>query len=336
MTTDTAEQQATLPTATGTAAATAKQRRVFQLWRPATVGLVVLVSACGTGAATEKSTLAPAGSTMAPADSTLAPPIGPPYIGPLTFNWASDCTVPVAETVTKRGSTAHLSYGMQIVAEVPNRVVSLVDMVIADIDGSPVSDPASIAAFHLPSFVVDDAAAVVEVRGLDEMFDDAQNVTGADPALLTPELRATLTETVTSKYWGTWAGFWASVGSIGVSRVETIMSVPMGDSQIDTTILLESLGTTADGLAILRHTQTIDGENFLRAMGIVTGNNEAPAASDSGHQIITIDVTTNPSTLRPASAQIVTNMEFTTAAGTQSMMESRTWTFDWLSSDCAP
>lgn len=267
---------------------------------------------------------------------------GAPYLGPLTFGWPTGCTVRLTEAAVKDGSTATLTYGLELVAEGPNLIVSFVDMTIADIDGQPLSvadSTAQAALFKLPNLVVDPQGTVVGTRGVEELL-DAMVASGlVDSSQITLGVAAALEAAVVSKYWGSWAGTWAARGVIDAPHVESVEQTPVGDTQFNTTLVVESLGTTPEGLAVVRQTQTIEGEDMLRALGAVTsamGADEIAAAmvATYGRRIMTFETTTDPSSLWPLSASLTQDTELTTNGVLDSRVERTTWTFDWAAGGC--
>lgn len=262
---------------------------------------------------------------------------GVPYIGPLKFQWPRDCLVPVREVVTKGGSTAEVAYGLSIVGEGENLVVSFAGMTVSTVNGSPVTGDAAdqaTAGFLLPSFVVGPDGSVVEVRGMAALIAE---FAARDPdfvAKYTPEEIAGLESLVIAKYWDSWVGFWASLGSVDEPRLEATSPSNSSGLSFDTTLVVESLGTGADGQIRLRQVQTLDGENFLRALSAALPEiNSDPTAA--GRRITTVDVTTDPLTLRSSSIVFTNDTQLTTNGQTQSDLETRRWTIDWATANCS-
>ncbi len=268
--------------------------------------------------------------------ATQAGPValGERYLGPLTYRWPVGCTVRLTEATIKDDSTATLTYGLELVAEGPNLVVSFVDMMIADVNGQPMSAAdatAQVMLFKLPNLVVDPQGTVVETRGVEELLDAIVATGLADASEITLWLAAALETALVSNYWGSWAGAWATRGTIDAPHVESVLPTAVGDTQFNMTVVVESLGTTPGGLAMMRQTQIVEGEDLLLAMGVVTaalGADEVAAAmaETSGRRIVTLETTTDPLTLRPLSASLTQDIELTTNGG--SRKSSRTQDMD--------
>lgn len=323
-------------------------------------GLAALaLGACGaddadTGAATDES---PTSQTTDPPESstTTEPPsnevragsidedlLGAPFLGDLTFVAPVDCAVPIEEVVLKGGSTAELTYTLSFTATADGTSVAFEDMTVHEIDGQPVpADQQEFAAatFRLPSFVVDSDGLLVEVTGVEELV---ESIAALDPdiaaGLSTPGLVATIEDLVASKYWLVWVGFWANWAVIE-EPVETGV-----DESRDVEFVVESLGTTDDGLAALRVTSEIEGPQFVEAMqSVIEGILPADAtteetvealASAQGSLRDRFEVVTDPKTLRPASTYVERDVDLTVDGGSGSQLESRSATFGWDRSDC--
>jgi hypothetical protein len=201
------------------------------------VGLLMFAACGGSNGASSKrgdevEDAGPSETSTAASTSAALPEVktdGGPYFGPLVFDWGTNCTVPVRETVLKAGSSATLSYGIELVAEGSNLIVSLVDMAVHDFNGEPVpSDQTDgvLAAFRLPSLVIDPTGMVVDVRGMQELLDQVQATLNLGDQVDSRQMAALMEDVVATKYWDTWAGFWAGVGSIDEARLEAVVPTP--------------------------------------------------------------------------------------------------------------
>jgi hypothetical protein len=262
--------------------------------------------------------------------------LGDPYIGDLTFAWPQGCSVPVVEEVLKTGRTASLQYSLGLTAEGQDLLVGLNDLLVTEVDNSPVppeSSAALSAQFALPSFLVNGDGAATDVVGLDALIEQLNAASPAGSVELTPQFAALLSDTVMSKYWGSWAGIWASWASfkepteIGESQFEVSDGIAVSD------IEMVSLGTTDNGLVALRSTVTLDGADFALALGgtmaAITGSSDPDSVVFEGKRIITVEVVTDPTTLQPASAFASIEIELTEDGKTEQQLEERRWDFDW-------
>jgi hypothetical protein len=262
------------------------------------------------------------------------------------FRLADQLLDPVREIIVKRGQTAELTYRLQLSGESDGTSVSIVELTAVSLDGQPLpSDEADAlgAAFVLPDWVVDAQGEVVEVRGIEELLDKFDEL-GGQP--IAPEARSgwaqVLEDAVVTKYWDSWAGFWASYGSIDRAREEFTATAPTRDAEYGSHGVVESVGTTPAGLAILRMTQTLEGDDLARALGGTfeslgaADETGALSGTDAGRRIMTLESVLAPESLRPDSVELTIDIELTMDGETQRGLESRAWSFDWAASDCGP
>ncbi len=317
----------------------------------ALVSVVVFVApACGGGSADDV-----VGSTVAsePAQSstTMLPPppeavvagafdgaaLGAPYLDELRFDWPQDCAVPVVEEVRKSGQTALLRYRLGLEADGSNTRVTFEDMVVTSVDGNPVPDEAGTAMgaqFTLPGFLVDPEGTVVELVGMDALIDQLNALDPEANVEMTPEFVALVEESVTDKYWGSWVGTWASWGFFDEATEIGTSEFQIGSEVATSDIVTESLGTVDGGAVALRSTITLDGADFALAMGGVMATVANPTDSATtqeivGQRVITVEVVTDPATLRPTSAFTSIAIELTADGETRSQLEERRWIFEW-------
>jgi hypothetical protein len=266
--------------------------------------------------------------------------LGAAYIGPLTFGWSAGCTVPVAETVNRRGRTAELNYGLGIVADPAGLLISFVDMTVLTIDGEivpPGVADRAVAAFVLPSFVVDHEGTVVEIRGTEEMIADLIALMPEMAPMAGPEFVAAIEASVASKYWESWGGFWAGFGSIDEVRFETTADIPSGNATVETNVVIESLGTNAAGDVVLRVQQIAEGDDLLNATATMMdelGAADTGALFTTARRVVTIDTTTDPHTLRPRTVSLTIDLEIGSGVESRRQVETHDWTFDWSAPEC--
>jgi hypothetical protein len=287
-------------------------------------------------------------STSAPATSigSTATSVGSqaqPFLGSLRFDWPVGCSVPVEENVTKRGQTALLNYFVRSEQADAGIEISFEEMTIREVNGTEVPEDVAdqiAAQFMLPGFLVGADGVETGVVGTEEMIaqmDDAGLIEADD---FTPQALALLEETVLSKYWGSWVGFWAGLESIDEPRSAREVPLSVGESEVTIDLVVESLVNGSTKEATLRSVQTLTGEDFLRSIGAVETSlgKEQSAGSEpegDGHRISTVEVTTDPATLQPRSVSFVNDIELTMDGATQTDIESRDWRFDWSATRCS-
>ena len=244
--------------------------------------------------------------------------------------------MPVAEEVLKSGKTAVLHYTLDLQADGQNLLVSFDDMSVISVDGTELPDAVSqtaAASFLLPSLVVDRDGFVVDVVGMDALVEQIEALDPSGDFEVTPELAAVLEDSVTSKYWDSWAGMWATWGSFedeveaGTSEFAAASGIAVSDVE------MRSLGAVDGSLVALLSTITLDGDDFTLAMGgtvaMATGSDPTESSSISGQRVVTVEVVTDPATLRPTSAFTSIEVEVTADGETRSQLEERRWIFDW-------
>lgn len=265
-----------------------------------------------------------------------------PFAGKLTFDWPLGCTVPVEENVTKRGQSALLTYGLRSEETDAGIEISFDEITIDEFNGAEVPDQLAqqvMGQFVLPDFLVGADGVEIGVVGIEETLAQMDKAGLIDADEFTPQAIALLEETVLTKYWGSWVGFWAGIGSIDEPRAASDLPLAVGDSEMTIDLVVESLPTAVPGAATLRAVQTLAGDDFLRAiaagaatLGGEQSPNSLPAAD--GRRISTVEVTTDPATLQPASVSFVDDVELTMDGVTQTDVETREWRFDWANASC--
>lgn len=316
----------------------------------ALAGACLTASACDSGDV-DTQTIAPEDTvadidTSAASDATSDAPVGdgPPYLGDLAFDWPRDCTVDVRETVVKGDTSARLSYSLDLTAgssDLDHIIVSFVDLTVDTIDGEVVPPAANAQlrrSFLLPDFVIDRDGYVVELRGLGQLIDDLNAANPAGPPLeLSPDVEATFAQAVSEKYWGTWAGTWADVGSITDTTQQRENELTVGGEDIVIPVTIESLPAD-DGRASLTLEARQSGDSFLRALGFtaddIAGTSGALDEITDASRTSLVTAELDPTDLMPSRASIETTIELTSGARTESQFESRAFEFDWANSDC--
>lgn len=219
--------------------------------------------------------------------------------------------------------------------------ISLDEMTMQEINGADLPDavaPQALAQFMVADFVVGFDGVGIGVVGIEEMLAQMRDAGMIEVAALPPQAIALLEETVLTKYWGSWVGFWAELGGIDFTRVSTSVPLAVGDTQVTIDLVVESLPTGA-GEATLRSVQTLTGDDFIRSLGAAAnavGNEQSSNSTPAGdgHRITTVEVTTDPVTLRPHRVSFVNDIELTMDGRTRTDTETREWRFDWSSLKC--
>ena len=269
------------------------------------------------------------------------PPAEPqhrPYRGPLTYEWPVGCSLPVVESVDRRGTQAELAYELDIRALGDLVEVSYLGMRVVSLDGrTPTTEENEFlsTSLSLPSFVVDGGGVGVGLRGVDEMLQQMQRI---DPRLteIPPGFVAALEETVLTKYWGTWVGFWVDFGDIEIDRWEGASELVVGDRVVVAPLVVEAGPIGADGLIRLRAEQTVSDSDLagLLAATLDQFGGDVADVELRGDRTTTFEVLTDPTTLRPVTAQQTVSLTAEIDDEQMDQHESRSWSFDWSGSDC--
>ncbi len=272
--------------------------------------------------------------------------LGEPYLGPLQFVRPVDCTVTVTESVDQDGSTGELAYTLRFVGERDLSVMSWEGMTMTSVNGDPVPASAAnelIAGFLLPSLVVNDAAEVVEVRGLEEL---AEAIAEADPesdsaVVADPGFLDLLAQVAISQYWDSWFRIWAQWVQVEQPTEDWIFEGPDGSDQEAT---VRSLGRTSDGLVALRYETSLTGPSLQTIMGEFIDSLAFDVDADSAAARFSeidasadylIEVVTDPETLWPRSVLSERRVRIEFEGRSEIQTERRLSVLDWASSDCA-
>lgn len=265
--------------------------------------------------------------------------LGDPYLGPMHFDWGSDCAVAVREHVTKAGTTAELTYQLRITGDPGGATVAFEDMRIDRLNGEQAeAPPAVLAGFRLPSFEIDETGRVVEVSGIQDLIDELGDVAPGLGTPSTPGFVAVLEETVASKYWGSWVGLWVDVESIDEVEHTVVVPQELNGVSYDVEVTVSSVGTDAAGDVVLRLVEVIEGENFARAfLGIngTLGSKTTTPPDFEGSRTTTVEIITDPADLRTTAAWFTQEIAVSAEGQHQARRETRAWTFDWEGSDCS-
>lgn len=306
----------------------------------------VAAGACGTeGKSVEvaaTTTVASAGTTVeSVASEDTSASTGAPYVGALTFDWPVGCDATVVENTVKGDNRAELTFKLETSDHPDGMLVSWADLKMLSFNGRKLTtaeERSLTAAFRLPPFVVDDLGSVVRIEDLDRFIDEMTELMPSTANLNTATFRSLMEETISSKYWNVWVGNWAETESIDQPVLEGVVDAPVGDYTLQTTVKLESLPTRRAGTAIFRSTEILEGPDFMKAIaGVQTdlvGKAAETSATDTGRRVVTVEVETDPTTLRPSRTKLRMEIDLTIGGESKSQLEERISTFTWSDSDC--
>lgn len=263
--------------------------------------------------------------------------LGPPYLGALTFESPRNCAVPVEESISRDGETvARLRYQLTFV-DVDNRVViSFDEMEPLELEGVPVPPEqrrVASAFVQMPSLVVEPTGRFVEVGDMEEVV---AAIVVADPSAAGvvdgPEFAEVMATIVQQRYWYTWFGLWIEWGRFDEPLEEGALLLDGGS---EAPMTMSSLGTTPDGLTVLRQELTRSGD--ASALGIadqLRGLSVTDMGSLDGTAATSVEVVTEPHTLRPHSVHASSDVSLQTPDGEMRRLEERLYLIGWASGTC--
>jgi hypothetical protein len=207
--------------------------------------------------------------------------------------------------------------------------VAMVDLRILEIRGQDVRDPASQTKVAKILGAMKAGLTNVLVTA-DGTFEDFENYEAMVQAMVDlgvasesiaemmrkPEVRA-LSEHLVAGYWNSWVGAWVG------------WKLQPGAVEEGATQKREYL-SLADGVAHLRMTETLDGEEFSRQhRGLVVVVDPDVVPSIEGSMVETFEAEVDPTTLRPLHTRYEMRKEYTTGGRTMTETMTRDDTFDW-------
>jgi hypothetical protein len=217
-------------------------------------------------------------------------------------------------------------------------LISFVDMTVLTIDGqvlAPDEAEQAAAVFLLPSFVVDHEGTLVEIRGMEAMIEELIALLPEMAPMAGPEYIALLEDWVAEKYWESWGGFWAGYASIDEVRFEATVDVSTRDAPLETDVVVESLGTTTAGDALLRFRHVAEGEDLLVAIRATVAELGVDASAfATARRVVNVDSMIDPETLRPRTVSMSVDTEIGTGVESRREVETHDWTFDWSAPEC--
>jgi hypothetical protein len=289
-------------------------------------------------ATTEPATTEPATTEPATTASSVVDDEPQPYLGPLTFDWPTGCSVAVTEAIDVENDLVELAYDLELTASADDDglIVSFADMRVVRQAGSTIPDQVQAELgrlYVLPAFVVRPDGSVTELVDFDAYLEQVLDLLDLDA--VPDALAAATEERIIGIYWDTWAGVWATTGPVLDPVTELIGDHPVGDQVVSTRVRLDSRPVTSEGTASLRLQENLDGEDLLIAFGAITdaaGNNPT-GTIDEGYRVTVKEVVTDPATLRPTSARFEMQIALVVDGRAESSLEVRTWTMDWSACD---
>lgn len=306
------------------------------------VGAVALIGVPACGGDDDGAPVESAPSTTTTSDSEASEP-GEPYIGALAFDWPRDCSVGMTEQVEKDDQTVALEYDLVLRPAGEHTELALEVMRIVSMNGqripASVSDEA-VAAFQLPTMVFDATGAIVEIGGIDELFEGlAEHDPSVDLDEIPDGLRQQLADAIGTKYWGTWAGVWAQWGDITQVEESIDQPVELAGTTITQPLTVTSAGTIDDGRVMLTAESVLTADAMRQSMRdlMVTLDgpvDEAELAAMDIERVTTMKVVTDPTTLRPTDASVEIVADGVIGGERQHQVETRRWRFAWDAAGC--
>ncbi|MDI1444330.1 hypothetical protein [Polyangium sp. 6x1] len=310
-------------------------------------------------ASSTSSTAAPTSPGSAKAQTGDAAPEGGPQEGEqsFTFGWKVPCRVPVEQLSDKKGTTARLRYMLSVKPGADGNLdLTFSDFQFLELNGQDITGPelqkqlapALAMTSAMPSLIVSREGEYLGVRGLDEMIERilAMPSFNKDPKIApkvaammrSPAIKASL-EAKMGDYWNGWVGAWNGLSlAPGASR-EDDDSIEVGDEEIPTRVRVENHGPVdgAKKLVRLSLVSTMSGTSASAGLAAFTRSLMRGAGTDLSknlnvervNRVITLDVETDPATLRPRRARYVMELEMMVNGQMSASRETREERFDW-------
>ena len=293
---------------------------MFRTSRASTAALFVIVG-MGTGCA---GSVDLSDSDRASVDETAAMAVSA-YLGPVTFAWPLDCSVPVTETVEKNDDVVVISFSVTASDGPRGLEVAFSDTTVVSVNNQKVTaaENSSLSPyFSYPTMIVD--------RGPNAELLDVNGYFAAEQRLEESGVAHEFAVNYMDQLWSAWVSAWSNT-DIEESVVESISS----EGEPAETTKLESR-PTATGTAhlVFERVTTDAGPEVLSAVSDLIG----PEPSDLEQINLTgtfrVSTMTDPTTLMPSVAEH--EIRFS-GAGEGELVDARkrrVWLFDWKASNC--
>jgi hypothetical protein len=315
--------------------------------------LVALLVAASPAFAEEPTRAAPKEPTRAPPKAT-APEAGPT----LRFAWPSPSRVSVTERILKKGKRSVVGYDALLSPrpgggyEVKIDKFQFLEMEGRALPQGPLPPELKAAvamAGAFPTLVLSAEGEVVDVVGMEEVIQRTLPLIPEEKGMR-EQVRKALSQPAMVEmmkqrmgdFWRTWVGAWVGADmAAGEERSGTVpMQLPSGP--VDSQVTMHHRGTDAahKGSVHLEVETVLEGEPFRKAMvGVVSQMIQASAPKEqapdldsmlkSARRVSTVEVVTDPATLRPYRARMAQVTKLLMAGQEREEREEHEYSFTW-------
>ncbi|WP_158622219.1 hypothetical protein [Corallococcus sp. CA047B] len=277
-----------------------------------------------------------------------------PPVTTFKFAWPVPSRVGITERIDSDREHASLKYDGVLTARKPGSGSELHFENLQQLEPAAHGTPdtkALLATFTKPDLVLSGTGALTDLAGLEPAFERAVTVLETDPrARETQRARwdSPLFQTVlrdrAELTWAAWVGAWNGVRlAPGQEQTKTVaLRHPNGPLEQRSTLRHRGAVAETPGAVRLERETALDGAPYrqvvartreLRCSAALARNASDPCAAEvleSASSVTTVELITDPDTLRPFSVRTVHTEAFT-VKGRPSVIqrEQRTYDFDW-------
>jgi hypothetical protein len=278
----------------------------------------------------------------------------------LRFAWPTPSRVTVTQRSLKKGKRAVLRYDAVLSArmgggyELKLDKIQFLELEGRDVSKGPLPPEVKTAlamASALPTVVISAEGEFVDVMGLDEVVEhilkQTPNEKGRRDKIRAVFAQPAVAQAMKQKagdFWQAWVGAWVGMDvAAGQERVAMVpLQMPLGS--VDGTVTLRHRGPVTEhkGAVRLEMETVLEGEpfrkemvNMLSQMVQAAGAQEGTEPPDfeamlqSARRVSTVEVVTDPATLRPYSARMVQVTQVQVEDQQNEQREEQEYRFTW-------
>lgn len=273
------------------------------------------------------------------------------------FGWRAGDEAVVTETTKKQGRNSTTRYTITVDADGDNLLIAYRDFDIIALDAVDMNDPsvkamiksaAQQAAAQLPPFGVTQQG---QWRGFDDPDDllrrietllEKDSVAVFRKTMANPQMRQLVMNKL-EDVWNTWVATWIGLNTERGERYETTVSIPIGEQPVDAKCTIVVRDVDRGRRVAVQMITHLEGPQANVAMGKVLATMAASATEDPAKRAeieemfenvtferhTTVDVVTDPATLRPDKVSTVSKVTVVAQNEKRVQTESKSWAFEW-------
>jgi hypothetical protein len=299
-----------------------------------------------------------AGPALADDPTAPSPKAAAPAGAPaLRFAWPTPSRVTVTERILKKGKRSVVRYDATLSArqgggyELKLDKFQFLEMEGRDVTKGPLPPELKVAmavAGAIPTLVISSEGQVVDVVGMEEAMErtlalipDEKGMRDQVRTMLSQPSMVQMMKQSAGDFWRAWVEAWVGTDLVaGEERSGTVpMELPSGP--VDSQVTMRHRGPDAahQGSVRLEMETVLEGEPFRKAMVGLMSQMVQAAAPDkapdfetllkSARRVSTVEVVTDPATLRPYSARMAQVSKLQIAGQEREEREEREYSFAW-------